>query len=139
MKFLSFFYGCDACIWEGSNLIAKKASKALIHLFAIASAFISQLTFLRKSESLWSNLNPNSFSQSLIFIAIPLVFIVIESLELTSKQHLLPFLWKRLSLIPPQYCVCCLLQRFYHFIYTICTHIWCVIISITNYIYIFDG
>ena len=111
MKFFSFFYGCDACIWEGSNVIAKKASKAFIHLFAIASAFISQLAFLHKSESLWSNFN---FSQLLIFIAKALVFIVIESLELTSKQHLSAFPWKRLSLIPPQYCVCCLLQRIYH-------------------------
>lgn len=139
MKFLSFFYGCDACIWEDSNLTAKKSSKAFIHLFAIASAFISQLAFLRKSGSLWSNFNPNSFSQSLIFIAKPLVFIVIESLELTSKQHLSAFPWKRLSLIPPQYRVCYLFQRIYHFIYIACTHIWCVIISITSYNYIFDG
>ena len=94
MKFLSFFYGCDACIWEDSNLTAKKSSKAFIHLFAIASAFISELAFLHQSGSLWSNFNPNSFSQSLIFITKPLVLIVIESLELTSKQYLSAFLKK---------------------------------------------
>ena len=139
MIFFIFFYGCDACIWQDSNLTAKKASKAFIHLFAIASAFISQLAFLHKSESLWSNFNANSFSQPLIFIAKPLVFIVIESRELISKQHLLAFPRKRLFLIPPQYCVWYLLQRIYHFIYIVCTHIWCFIISITSYIYIFDG
>ena len=139
MKFLSFFYGCDACIWEDSNWTAKKSSKAFIHLFAIASAFISQLAFLHKCGRLWSNFNLNSFSQSLIFISKPLVCIVIESLELISKQHLPAFPWKRLSLIPPQYCVCCLFQRIYHFTYIVCTHIGCVIISITSYNYIFDG
>ena len=62
-----------------SLVYGNRASKAFIHLFAIASAFVSQLDFLHKSESLWSNFSSNSFSQSLFFISKPFVFIVIVS------------------------------------------------------------
>ena len=60
---------------EGFGDYGNRASKAFIHLFAIASAFVSQLDFLHKSESLWSNFSSNSFSQSLFFISKPFVLL----------------------------------------------------------------
>ena len=59
--------------------------------------------FWHKSEtwlsklSLWPNFTPYSFLQLLLFISKPLIFLLMELLELTSKWHLLVFPLKKLN------------------------------------------